>query len=444
MVFRRDLADVEAKIRRENRWVRQQESYVSVVLLGPITRGKNDIISAEGILHQLQGAFVAQRAANRTKQYGGTPYVQLLIANSGSRAQQWQYAVEEIKHRGGSSDRVVAVVELGPSTPELQAGAVALAAYGERNPIPVVGSVITADQVAVSKAGLPTLVRVAPTNSQEGAAAATYAKQALGARTALLIQDVDDLYSKSLATAFVREFADTSHRFVARPESYSSGLDDPDPANLVLNMRPEICGGGGEKPDVVYFAGRSSALEALLDQLGAHPCDNDRPVTILTGDDASNLPAGRMRAGIEEGLVQLRFTSLAHPDMWKPGDGRDPLAMRFTDAETSDSFPALFQGESLDDGLAIMGHDAVLVTVRAIRATHRNVIPANVTQQLSQLHGRSGAVVGASGAISFDQRGNPEDKTMAILQLRGNGSGCFLGLVSPSTSGKQASPSCAD
>ncbi|MCR6484914.1 hypothetical protein M8542_18965 [Amycolatopsis sp. OK19-0408] len=408
-VFSPGLADVEQRIHAENdRVAASGQPVVTIAAFLPMTLTEHDILSDEWVRHQLEGAYIAQRRANTTGSWGSLPLVRLLLANPGSRLAQWEPVVTDLVGRA-AAERLVAVTGIGLS---LDTARDAIRRLSEHR-IPVVASHLAADEFSE----IPGFMRVSPTSSTYGLAAASYVKPT--AHTATVVQDVNpgDLYPKTLATAFTRKFADETHRIVGRTEEYDSSL--PGIENTFLQMMPNIC---GNQPEVVYFAGRENHLTSFIAELAQRPC-LDRHITVLTGDLALVGPPGpEMRRGLQAN-VTVFAPGLAHPQAWasSPGAFNPTAVANFTEPGCTDCFTAVFPKERLDDGIAILAHDAVLTVVWAIRGIPR-VAPEQVTAQdvlqaKNRLHGTL-AVPGASGMISFDDRGDPVNKAVPILRVR--------------------------
>ncbi|WP_328603971.1 hypothetical protein OG943_28350 [Amycolatopsis sp. NBC_00345] len=421
-VFAPDLASVEQRIRAENDSVAASgKPFVTIAVFLPMTLTENDILSPEWVRHQLEGAYIAQHRANTTQSWGSLPLVRLLLANPGSHLNQWEPVVNALLGLPGT-DRLVAVTGIGLS---LETAHAAIQRLSDHR-IPVVASHLAADEFSE----IPGFLRVSPTSSTYGMAAASYVKPT--AHTATIVQDDNaaDLYPKTLATAFTRRFADADHRITGRTERYDSSL--PGVENTFLQMMPNIC---GDQPDVVYFAGRENDLTAFVTQLAQRPC-LDRHLTVLTGDLAQTGPPGpEMRRGLESNVTVLA-PGLAHPQAWtsEPNAFNKAAVASFQERDCTDCFEALFPKERLDDGVAILAHDAVLTVVWAIRQIPR-AVPAQVTAQdvlqaKNRLHDTL-AVPGASGMISFDDRGDPVNKAVPILRVRLGDTPEFVQLSAP-------------
>ncbi|MGH8906627.1 MAG: ABC transporter substrate-binding protein [Egibacteraceae bacterium] len=429
-VFSPDLADVLGRIRDENRWVEQQgEPFVSIAYLVALPGEGND--PSDIYRHELQGAYLAQRRANRTNELGDLPLIRLLVANAGEDNEQWRPVVAQLGDRV-RSERLVAVAGLGVSLETTRQAIAALTA--PENPdiaVPVIAARLTSDDFS----GVPRFVRVAPTDRDQAQAMVAYLKREPAFRRALLIQDINetDLFVRTLGEAFTAEFPDATHNLLQPVERYDGSL--PGLASRFVQMMADIC---QQRPDVIYFAGRGEPLRSFIQALPERPC-LDLHVTVVTGDSGGAV-ATALRHANEEGEralkaglganMALRYTELAHPDAWAAAPGSfPPRAVGYLQENV-----AGFPDESLDDGGTIMGHDAVVTAVRAIRSAVAGgqdlmidaITPRDVIQALNGLHGTR-AVPGASGWISLDV-GDPVNKAIPILELQPDGTVAFLTL----------------
>ncbi|MGH8906625.1 MAG: ABC transporter substrate-binding protein [Egibacteraceae bacterium] len=439
-VFWPDLADVLGRIREENRWVEQQgEPFVSIAYLVALPGEGNDQTQSQISRHELQGAYLAQRRANHTSGLGDEPLIRLLVANGGEGNARWQAVVAQLRGRVASADRLVAVAGLGVSSETTRQAIAALTK--PENPdaggIPVIAARLTAEDIG----GESGFARMAPTTGDQATVGIAYLKLNPEFRTALLIQDVniEDTYSQTLGLAFRDTFSDPTHTLLEPVEEYNGSLDGL--ANRFVQMMSSIC---QQRPDFVYFAGRGTDLEDFIEALPGRPCP-DFLVNLVTGGSAARtaivLAGGdeALKDGLESG-VTLTYTAQAHPGSWAPGaappNSFSPGAIeRFLrGCEGPDCFTRLFPDESLDDAAAIMGHDAVVAAVRAIRSAAVGqdlrtdpISPEEVGDALNGLHGDF-AVPGASGWISLDERGDPVNKAIPILELHPDGTVEFLAL----------------
>ncbi len=412
-VFAAGLEGVFDKIHQENQQVAasasgaQHESYVSIAYLLPMTLERSDISTLDSVRRELIGAYITQHEANLAQD--ARPLIRVLLANVGSKAEQWEPVVEQLKDLRNSAN-LVAVAGIGQTLDGTDKAIEALRKAPA--PIPVVGSTITGDNLT----GREGLVRVAPTNSDEARAFVAYAKRHRDWHTVMLVQDINpkDPYATTLGEQFQLALKGSRIRLVGQIEEYDSSLRGY--ASRFPQMGANIC---IHKPDLVYFAGRGTHLAPFVAALAGRTCQHDHTVAVFTGDDANQLESrDDFRDHLSERLM-VGYTGLAHPDAWD----HDPKAFS---AETvkrfqgGGTFKSSFPTESLDDGQAIMGHDALMATVAAVRQAAdeqgNGVTPEAVINQLKSLH-TGQRVGGASGWISLCNNGDPDNKGIPILEF---------------------------
>ncbi|WP_250282902.1 MULTISPECIES: hypothetical protein [unclassified Frankia] len=423
-VFAQELRDVEKAIREENDWVAKQRNRVSVSIayVFPLRfNGSNVAADTRSLRRDLEGAFVAQYAANHdtmTEQ----PLIRLLLANTGTNSTRWKPVVEDLAKRVAGKDHLVATVGLGPSLSATRDAVRRLAELG----IPQISAIMTSDDLVE----IPTLRRVPPPNHVEVAAVIDHARKT--ANRAMLVQDTnpDDLYPGTLADTFSSRYPDAANRLVGQVEQYNSKLGAT--ATTFVQMLPNIC---SERPGIVYFAGRDAELRDFLKVLARRNCLGDH-ITVLTGDDASGLEGDRSLDQTLAANISVLFTALAHPGAWQAPDA-DSFFNRTTVARFQDPtgvFQQRFPNETLDDGEVITSHDAVLVAVTAVRYAavggHLQVTPADVEQTLNRLHGNL-KVAGAGGYLSFDNAGSPIGKPIPLVSINPGGVLAFRELLPP-------------
>lgn len=411
-VFAPHLDAVSAKIEEENRRVlanAAKEPYVSVAYFTSFTTTAADSNSAEGVRHELQGAYLAQYRHNQGD-LAATPKIRLLIANPGSKSRQWKHTVDALIDRKDSPDRLVAVTGLGPSTNENLAAIRRLSEHG----IAMVGATMTASNIQ----GINGFVRIAPTNEDEAYAGAGYLKRR-GITTGVVIQDVaaGDLYSSTLGTAFTKAFQEGgAHKLVAERMTYDSSVSSAW-QNELRYMPGQLC---QQRPQLVYFAGRGLHLTRFLDALANRSCTEQR-FTVFTGDDTTNLSPEQLARAAATG-IEVLYTGLAHPDMYRaaPQAVSAPSAKNF---QPGGQLEEWFPHDPREDGGALMGHDAVLAAAHGIQMAARwqgQVVGDAVARMFHQMDGTQ-QVAGASGFISFQNNGNPRNKAVPVLRLDAKG-----------------------
>lgn len=428
-VFDPALGKVENAIFKEDERVRGSgRSYETVAFLLPIS-GTGGVELMSNIEEQLEGAYTAQYYANRNNVQGTTPLIQLLIASSGTQAAEY-VTTDTIIENDVASQHLVAVAGIGVSLDTTVSEVQALTRHG----IPVIGSTITSDAFD----NIPGLVRVAPSNAQEVSAALKFIKPR--SRTAILIQDVNqtDTYDTTLVKEFTADFPDATHRIISK-ETYDTtndvnpnGLAGQEVANRIGQMISDIC---VAHPDVVLFAGRGRDLGTLITDLGNRPCTF--PVTILTGDDTTDMQITAAVRGALADDVTLDYAAEANPDEWNSGSTEVIQQGRQGFRQFQNAFTSQFPQVSYNDGIAMQCYDAMLTSVTVIRLAGINATTNAVVQEFNAIR-LSRVVLGASGPIMLSaiyqgqnaQGSNPVGKVVPILRLLPTGTAQFLKLES--------------
>lgn len=253
----------------------------------------------------------------------------------------------------------------------------------------------------------------------------------------------NDNWLQSVDEAFRSAFDDEGHDVMEPPETYNS--QDPTDNNVMNGILRNIC---LQQPEVVYFAGRTPALVSFVQALPGRPCPK-LTINIIAGADAVEFvtkvsrnddTALALRAGLNAN-ASVQYTGQAHPESWKasPESFSAESKPRFSDT-CEYCFKTLFPSETLEDAGAIIGHDAIVTAVTAIRQGSKpNYEPRQITQWFQRLHDID-AIPGASGWISLDPFGKPRNKAVPILQLNPDGTLKFLKLSSPHASGQPCVP----
>jgi hypothetical protein len=446
-IFAADLDHVEALILAENRSVdrsvdNSSEPFVSIAYMLPIRRDQNDPLTDVAVRHQLQGAYLAQYWSNHTNdrpEFGSSrPLIKLLLADSGPLGTAWKDTVKQLLDEA-DRENLVAVAGLGLSLTSTQEAIKGLDDAG----IAMVAAVITSSRITANN-----LWRVAPTNSDEVAATLKYIEKTpeWGSTTpakpynAYLVEDKAprESYSADLSEAYRQLFrTDAAHRLLSAQGQFDSSK--PAVGNALDAQASMVC---SIKPQAVLFAGRSHELELLIRALAGRWCAADTPLTIITGDDATQLNVPRIpnRSPLwqDQANIEVFYSNFATPLTW--GTYPDP-ALKETSTKFENCqhcFKDLF-GDQLDDGHAIMAYDAVVTAVTAARgvasqdnkfAPTADALP-NGFYQINSVK----PVVGASGLICYsgeagEQGRVPFNKAVPIMQLKANGQSMLVSLSS--------------
>lgn len=444
--FDDSLQRITRRIHEENQRVEKSgKPWVAVAYVHPMTTDKSgrDDNSAR---QELEGAYLAQYELNRHDigGRGDEPQVKLLLGNPGARGRQQAQLTERlVAMKDDQEHRLVAVTGFGPSYATTKEIIDTL--RGAK--LPLIGGTSTADNLTgKDRVGF---FRVSNPNRGEASAAARHLKELQSKkerddkgdayRVAVVkdrsgdeIESGNELYSTSLYEGFVAAAEKQRLRIEDLGLDYSS--DAPATANAFASIAERVC---REDLDALYFAGRGQELRQFITAMGGF--GQRCPITVFSGDDAVGMYAdteedAKQRQTFAEAWkrsqVTVRYTALAHPDLWRagyPGGKANPVP-EF--AERYEQLTGRARGE-LDDGQIIAVHDALLVAGSAIRdAGPANDDSGSVRQMLLQIK-KGNEVAGLSGPIHFDDDGNPAAKTLPIVELRPSGEYVFRQGVTP-------------
>lgn len=430
-VFTDNLRRIEDLIHAENQRVADShQDSVRIVFTDPMSPVPGvDPNTDDSVRHDLEGAYLAQLAWNHPSGKPPVPLIQLMLADEGSQESAWREAATAIEN----TDRVVAVAGLGVSVDNTRK----LVADLAQHKIAVVAGPITGDHMTLTRDGsgpVPGMVRVAPTNSDQATAVVFYLErdpEVPDNANVLVVQDQnkDDDFAATLGSTFTQTLeADHDRRYtLVQPAMvYDSTLAQA--GTLLGATANRVC---DAHADVVYFAGRGNALQGFLGGLASRSCATARHLTVVGAPDLLRQAGQTMWRSGDSANMTVVSTAITSPDMWTR-DGAAASAetsARFT-AHCDTCFGALFPGESLYDGDAILGHDAVWTAVVALRQVVAAGIPAAtpgaVAQSLTAVR-----VDAASGWIcAFDTNHNPVNKAIPIERIDQNGRVSYLSLSS--------------
>lgn len=419
------IRPVADKIMAVNREVEKSSSrYVRIVLLVPLSVARPPAASAmslDQIRFSLQGAYAALQRANSSSAFGdkNAPAVQLLLVNQGSRQPFHVELVDQIAALRTAENPLVAVVGLGSSFQGSKDVAAKLSARDVG--IPMVGAVTSAtDFNAVS---YPTFHSVSPSNMDYALALKDLLdkqRDVLPLRSGMIVADQnDDPYPRTLTAAFTEVLKD--HIKTGSPPFNGGTVDSPATPNVFTPVVLNLCNAVVDprlQTDTVFFAGRVADFPSFAEALKVRSC-RKHPLTIMVGATGFQLTPQQVGL-LDEANVSVIWASSADAPAWvanRPGtpDGFADFLKAHRDAG--------FRDDSLNDGYAMMHHDAVASAVRAVRvAALGNSVPgvADVQTQFGNL-ALAHQVHGASGTLSFGLRANGDGratgKVVAYRQL---------------------------
>lgn len=417
-VFDDRLRVVQEQILEENERIADQP-HVTVAVLTPLRPAEvGGSVTWERIRAQLEGAHVAQLAANKDKR---EPKVRLVLAHPGSHQQEWRRVVDQLVDLVGS-DRLVGVVGVGQSTTNTLLTARALSAAD----IPMVASVVTATGFHVEPPAEPGgqpgylkgFTRVSTTTGDQIAVLSDYLGRS-GVRKAMLVYDIneDDLYTSTLR----KEFKAAAARGKVSIAMESRFDTEASLATQFREIMRDLCGEGA--PDTVLYAGRAVLLDDLINNLRQRGCALDKRITLVTGSDASML---RTRPDLAPKDEQPDLAVLYTPHV-DPESARAQGIAEF-DVLTAEFERLGFDTADLADGWGVMMHDATLAAVEAISRTANGLKPGefptrqSVRSELERSDRERNAVRGAGGTFRLDATtGNAVGRELPVIEVGPDG-----------------------
>ena len=236
-----------------------------------------------------------------------------------------------------------------------------------------------------------------------------------GRRGYLVFDSRDDNYVKTMRRAFDEEFGD----YIGRRRASFVGTTGHQPAGvprLFYNAVNNIC---LTKAEVIFYAGRDRDLADLVRALSTRSqCGHDIPITVMTG--ARPFAQGKQGTGAAQEQQDLH--SGRRGDQPRPVDEWRPCPVRLQ-ALPPGPADLNFPDAMMDDGYAIMHHDAVLTAIWATRnVTGQTGKEApdvqDVYNEITNLHDAS-TVPAAGGELSFDDASNgwPHNKPVPVIRL---------------------------
>jgi len=413
-VYAPELAGVERAIEKEDGQVLESgQPYVSIAYLGAMTPGDEP---GSTIRRQLEGAYVAQLAANDGNFIASKPLVRMLLANDGNGDRQWQPVLRRLRDLI-RADHLVAVVGLGLPSATTTAEIAMLHQAG----IPIVGT--SQPGGALVDEGL---VSISPTDSAGVDAAIDYESgghdPAARGRAAVVVEDTSRGDPYAAQGARFAQLWQERHLDERRTLMYQSNLPGADAAFASLVHDPVLClpqlpkdvaATPAALPPLIYFAGPGHDLILFARALSAGCLvPNAGPYQVITGPDASNVPDDSAN-----GLVTITYTGRVPP---APSRGPAPPLRAFY----AKQFAKQFRGDSSDDEQAVQAHDAVWVAINTIRRAASTSAPVPdpgaVQQLLGQVQGNE-AVTGIGGSIELDPGGGRVNEVVPVVQIRFDG-----------------------
>lgn len=398
------MHDVEADIANANRSATSGGSYVSVVLLDPLTYSTSGSVSQNRMTDELRGAYLAQVAANARH---GAPPVQILLANEGTSAQEGEArAVQQIESLE-RADHIVAVAGMGLSAASTQTAATALAADG----MPMFGAVTTGDQF--NGTNYQGFYQVIPDVDAQVQTLRGDLRIPKDRSVALISSDqASDIYSTDLQTDFKTAFG----MLAAFPDyRFDPGSASQQFATIATN----ICGLPGGSP-VVLYAGREATLPTLVQQFQQSAVCDRQQVTVVTGSDANAFPASATSA---QARVPGASVTVEYSDIENVGDVSGGFKAGYRHWLPSGAGLGATCPNQLYDPWVVATYNSVMAAAGALRRFPGPPDKETAARNAMNLQD-SAPYAGAAGRFGFNVNGQLASRDIPVY--RDSGGQCSL------------------
>jgi len=322
-------------------------------------------------------------------------------------------AVEHINSRGGLLGRQVQLLLLDNGSTPIGSALAAQKAIAE-NVTAVIGAHWSSHSLAMApllqEAGIPMIspgstnpevtrgkdyiFRACFIDSFQGLAMAKFAIHELHAGTAAVVTNIDENYSTMLGQFFGNAFAQAGGRLVAEIGYRGNATDF---SAIIKEIE-------GKKPDVVYLPGYTRDSGLFIKQ-----SEKIGLKAIFLGGDAWDEIEKYAGTSIEGSFQSAPW----HPQV------------PFPESEKMKKIFAAKHGRSIENISSPLAYDAVMLLAAAItragsldRRAIRDALAATVD------------FPGATGPITFDANGDPQNKPIIIIEFR-DGKRLFRNVISP-------------
>lgn len=400
-----DPNDGEAHIYLENQQACGASiPHITLVVATTLTGNASDLSSGRD---NVQGAYIAQQEYNDGAILGKDK-VCLFIANAGGSVNNTVKVAQQIVSIAQHDPTVIGVMGWPYSPYVLKSFSILTKASP---PIPMVSPTASSDAL---KNISEYFFHIAPLNKVQAIAGAKFVEQQLNSTQAAVFYDPTNSYSNSLAQDFIDQYQNTDQNKIVAMEKYTVGDTSTLESSLTqaLNATPA--------PDLIYFAGYASDMNALLIDISTSSAASS--IHLMGGDGLYQL--GGYTITSHTGFSRLNFTAFAYPDEWGYLNHQEPAFFQ----EYDNSFDPTgtrkgAYGYGRPDNDAILSYDAMAVLLQGSKnalGNNTKITTSQLRQGISSITGDS-ALQGVSGQISFDSTGNPINKAVVILQVDSSG-----------------------
>lgn len=280
-----------------------------------------------------------------------------------------------------SQDNVLAII--GPLTSKV---AIPVSEIANSNKTPMISGTATNPKVTISDGKRkPYVFRACYIDPFQGTVGANFALRDLKAKTAAVLYDVGNDYSKGLAEYFKTTFSKGGGNIVAY-ESYQK--DDVDFSALITKV-------GMKKPEVIYIPDYYNKVALIAKQIREKGLKS-----ALIGGDGWDSPELIKIAG--NAIVGGSFTNHYSPDR------KDPVA---------DAFIKKYKEKfgNVPDALGALGYDSTVMLLKVLDKV-KKPNQEEIMKALASVKNFKGV----TGTISFDKNGDAI-KSAVILKVEKNG-----------------------
>ncbi|MFF3448531.1 ABC transporter substrate-binding protein [Streptomyces sp. NPDC002667] len=382
----------------------------------------------DGVIPELRGIAMWQKKLNDDANSDSSEVpLRVDVRETGvafARAEQAaKDLVKEIGYSKGipAYERVIGVLGYAQSRDETKAALTVL----DKAKVLVVDTTATADEMLGGANYWP----MTPLNSREAAVEANFVATSdivarpdggcVPAKHAVVIETYGDLYSRSLADQFVKDFSGSKQLLNFTQDRTSAAPPAGTPAyDTATNLAARVCAEVKAQPDsVIYWSARARDFTAFINAFNTAGTCLQHDLTVLGGNELTNVS----QTGAFSNKDWLRLYYSAHR---LPDDDKRASAVTRTFVNDYENFvKATTTG---DDPWAQDGHSAV-----AYDAFHTFSLVANMTynqqpdappSQMEINFRNSGATFnGATGYVQYAPGVNqpPADKTLVLLRQIG-------------------------
>lgn len=331
--------------------------------------------------------------------------------------------VKEIGDGKGSPayQRVIGVLGYAQSRDETKAALTVL----DRAKILAVDTTATADEMLGGQNYWP----ITPLNSREGAIEANFVATSdivarpdggcVPARHAVVIETYGDLYSRSLAGQFVKDFTGSKLLLNFTQDKASAAPPAGTPAyDTAADLAARVCAEVKRQPDsVIYWSARARDFTAFINAFNTDGTCLQRDLTVLGGNELTNVS----QTGAFNNKDWLRLYYSAHR---LPDDDKRASAITRNFVNDYENFVrTTTTGDDpwVQDGHSAVAYDAFHTFSLVANMTY-NQQPAAPPSQMEINFRNSGATFnGATGYVQYAPGVNqpPADKTLVLLRQVG-------------------------